>query len=96
MAAFFVGQTAVAGSADTLVLRVMTLIPLTSPMILPVRVARSAITPWEIAASLALLGLGAWLLMLLAARIYELALLHRGSRIGWGQAWRLARGGELV
>lgn len=95
-AAFFVGQTALAGSADTLVLRVVTFIPLTSPMILPVRVARSAIAPWEIAASLLLLVIGAWLLLALAARVYELALLHRGSRIGWGQTWRLVRGGELV
>lgn len=96
MAGFFVGQSAVGGSANTLIARIMTFIPFTSPMLLPVRVARSAIEPWEVAVSLLLLILGAWILVRIAARVYEFALLHSGSRVRWGQLWLLIRGGELV
>jgi len=40
--------------------------------------------------------LGAWILVRIAARVYEFALLHSGSRVRWGQLWLLIRGGELV
>jgi len=81
MAGYIVGQTAAFGSADTLIVRILSFIPLTSSMLLPVRVARDAIEPWEIALSLALMILGSWLLLRLTAKIYELTILHTGSRI---------------
>jgi ABC-2 type transport system permease protein len=92
MAGYFVGQVAVFGVADSIPVRVLTIFPFTAPMLLPVRVARDAIAPWEVALSLGLLGLGVWLLMRIAGRVYEFTLLQRGARIGWGQALRLSRG----
>ena len=95
MAGFFVGQTAITGNAESLLVRILTLFPLTAPMMLPLRVARDAIAPWEVGLSLALLAIGVWALVRLAGRVYEFTLLHTGSRVGWGQLMRLSRGATL-
>ena len=95
MAGFFVGQAAVIGDAETPLVKLLTWFPLTAPMLLPVRVARDAISPWEIVLSLSLLALGVWLLIHVAGRVYEFTLLHTGTRVGWGQLLRLSRGATL-
>ncbi len=95
IAGYFVGQAAVFGNAESALVKVLTLFPLTAPMLLPVRVARDAIAPWEIALSLGLLALGVWLLIRIAGRVYEFTLLHTGSRVSWSQLLRLSRGAAL-
>jgi len=92
MVGYFVGQAAAFGSADAWFAKVLTWFPLTSPMLLPVRVAKDAISPAEIAVSLGLLALGVFLLFRLAGRVYEFTLLRTGSRVGWGELMRLSRG----
>jgi ABC-2 type transport system permease protein len=95
MAGFFIGQTAITGNAESVLVKILTYFPLTTPMLLPLRVARDAIAPWEVALSLVLLAFGVWLLVRIAGRVYEFTLLHTGSRIGWGQLVRLSRGATL-
>ncbi len=95
IAGYIVGQAAVFGDAETTLVKVLTWFPFTAPMLLPVRVARNAIAPWEVALSLGLLALGAWLLIRLAGRVYEFTLLHTGTRVGWGELLRLSRGAAL-
>ena len=95
MAGLFVGQAAIAGNAESTLVRILTLFPPTAPMLLPVRVARDAIAPWEVALSLGLLALGVWLLIRIAGRVYEFTLLHTGPRVGWDQLLRLSRGAAL-
>ncbi|MEE8477939.1 MAG: ABC transporter permease [Gemmatimonadales bacterium] len=95
IAGYIVGQAAVFGNAESTLVKALTLFPLTAPMLLPVRVARDAIAPWEIALSLGLLALGVWLLIRIAGRVYEFTLLHTGSRVSWGQLLRLSRGAAL-
>ncbi len=95
IAGYIVGQAAVFGNAESTLVKALTLFPLTAPMLLPVRVARDAIAPWEIALSLSLLALGVWLLIRIAGRVYEFTLLHTGSRVSWGQLLRLSRGAAL-
>ena len=92
IAGYVAGQAAVFGNAESTLVKVLTLFPFTGPMLLPARVARDAIAPWEIALSLALLALGVWLLLRIAGRVYEFTLLHTGSRVRWGQLMRLSRG----
>lgn len=92
MVGYIAGQTAVFGNADTLLLKILTWLPFTSPMILPVRVAREAIGPVEVALSLAVLAAAVFLLIRLAGRLYEFTLLRTGSRVGWREAIRLSRG----
>ena len=95
MFGFFVGQTAITGNAESLLVKILTLFPLTAPMMLPLRVARDAIEPWEVGLSLLLLAIGVWALVRLAGRVYEFTLLHTGSRVGWAQLMRLSRGATL-
>lgn len=92
MVGYLVGQSGVWGTADSLILRILTWFPLTSPMILPVRVARDAIGPFELAISLGLLALGVFLLIKLAGKVYEFTLLRTGSRVGWRELIRLSAG----
>ena len=92
---FFVAQSAIIGDPETMLVRVLTLFPLTSPMLLPLRVARDAIAPWEVAAALGLLVFGVWALVRIAGRVYEFTLLHTGSRVGWRQLVRLSRGAAI-
>ncbi len=92
MAGYFFGQAAIFGNAESLFMRVLTWFPLTSPMLLPVRVAMGAIGPVEVAISLLFLALGSYGLFRLAGRIYEFTLLRTGSRVGWAEAARLSRG----
>ena len=96
MSGFFVGQFTAIGDADTLVARVFTFIPVTTPMLLPVRVARGVIGPWELALALLVLALSIWGLISIASRVYQFTLLHAGSRVGWKQAWQFARLRDLT
>jgi len=92
---FLAANASLVGNAESALAKALTLFPLTSPMMLPVRVARDAIAPWEIALSLGLLALGVLLLIRIAGRVYEFTLLHTGSRVGWSQMLRLSRGVAL-
>ena len=94
-AGYVVGQTAVFGDAESTIVKVLTFFPLTAPMLLPARVARDAIAPWEVALSLGLLVLSVWLLIRIAGRVYEFTLLHTGARVGWDQLLRLSRGAAV-
>lgn len=91
MAGYLVGQAAIFGNAASPVVRVLSIFPLTSPMLFPVRVVRDAIEPWEVALSISLLVPTTWLLIRVAGRVYEFTLLHTGSRVTWRQLLRLRR-----
>lgn len=92
MAGYIIGQAAIFGDAESGIAKVLTLFPLTAPMLLPIRVARDAIEWWEVALSLGLLALSVWMLIRIAGRVYEFTLLHTGARVGWGELIRLSRG----
>lgn len=92
MVGYFIGQTAAFGNSETVLIKVLTLFPLTSPMLLPVRVARGTIGPIETVISLGLLTAASYGLFRLAGRIYEFTLLRTGSRVGWREVIRLSRG----
>ncbi|HEX6947735.1 MAG TPA: ABC transporter permease [Acidimicrobiia bacterium] len=64
------------------------LIPLTAPFVVPVRVAMDSIPGWQfiLAVAIALVGIG--LLVRVAGRIYSGALLRIGTRTKLREAWR--------
>jgi ABC-2 type transport system permease protein len=66
-------------------------VPPVAPMIVPARAAQNALPLWELAASLALMVIGALLLIALAGRVYERAVLRLGAPIKLSQALKLAR-----
>ena len=85
----YVVGTAGAQSGDTAVLRVLSLVPLTAPLSMPVRMVRGFATPWEIAVSIALVVVATYGLTRLAGRFYAGAVMQ-GGKVRWRQAWRSA------
>jgi ABC-2 type transport system permease protein len=71
--------------------RIMTFLPPSAPMVVPLRVALGAIEPWEIVVSVALMLAAIWVLFVIGARVYSGAVLHTGGRIRLRDAWRAAR-----
>ncbi len=91
MGGYFVGTNAAFGNASSLLARILTYVPFTAPMLLPVRVARDAVSTPMMLVSLAGMALTVVLLIRLAGRAYEFTLLRTGSRIGWGELVQLLR-----
>ena len=68
------------GAPDSLVARVVSIFPLTSPMTMVPRVMLGDPATWEIGLSVVLLVVAVWLAGLLAARIYRMGVLMYGQR----------------
>jgi ABC-2 type transport system permease protein len=77
---------------DSPLSRILSIVPFTSPLAMPARVAQGEASPLEIAASLGLLVATTALLIPLATRIYEGAVLRTGRPVKFAEAWRAARG----
>lgn len=60
--------------------RIMSLLPFSSPIIMPLRMATVDVPPWEVVASIAILAVGVAGAIWLAARIYRVGLLMYGKR----------------
>jgi ABC-2 type transport system permease protein len=60
--------------------RVLSLIPISSPIIMPIRMAVTGVPPLEMAASLGFLAIGCVAALWLASRIYRVGLLMYGKR----------------
>ena len=73
---------------------VLSLVPITSPIIMPIRMAVTGVPPLEMAASIALLLLGCAAALWLASRIYRVGLLMYGKKptmremLRWVSYWR--------
>jgi ABC-2 type transport system permease protein len=92
LASFFVAfTTSVGGGADSTLARVSSFLPPVAPLVMPVRIAGGDAASWEIAASLAVMLVSIVAVVVLAARLYEGAILRTGARVKLGDAWRSAR-----
>ncbi len=89
---YFAGQFFAFDDASGLLARVLTFVPFTGPMILPVRVAREAIGPIEFVLALAVLVVTVWAIVRLAGRVYEFTLLRAGTRVPWSEVVRMLLG----
>jgi ABC-2 type transport system permease protein len=91
LAAYFAGYVALSASADGPLANVLTIFPLTAPLVLPARSALVGVPLWEhVLAAVLVLG-SIYALVRLAGRIYGHGLLHAGARLDPRTAWRLAR-----
>jgi ABC-2 type transport system permease protein len=86
-ASFFGAVSASTDPAGTLA-QVLSFVPTTGPMVMPIRVAAEEAAAWEIAASLAITLASVALVMRLADVVYRRAALHTSSRIGLRQVLR--------
>jgi ABC-2 type transport system permease protein len=71
--------------------KVLTYVPPVAPMIVPTRAAQGAVSPPEVLISVALMLVSIAVLIRVAARVYERAVLRMGSPMKLTQALRLAR-----
>ena len=74
-----------------LLARVMTFIPLSAPMVVPLRVALGTAEPWEVVGAVVIMLVAIWLLFEAGARVYSGAVLASGGRIRIRDAWRARR-----
>lgn len=86
-ATYFVSFQAVS-EPDGGLAQVLSFIPPTAAIVLPVRVIAGSIPAWEIVVGSLLLAAGAAALLSAAARIYSNAVLRTGSRVRLVEAWR--------
>ena len=89
LAAYFVGYIALSTNMNGLLANILTVFPLTAPLVLPARSALVGVPLWEHVLAVALILTTIYTLVRLAGRIYGRGLLHSGPRIGVRTAWRL-------
>lgn len=86
---FFISIGALEDPDSTLSI-VASILPFSSSLAMPVRIALGAATPAQIASSVALLVGGTLVLVPISARLYAGAVLKTGSRVKLRDAWRSA------
>jgi ABC-2 type transport system permease protein len=89
--AYILSLVVVTGDPDGLLARVMTFLPPSAPMVVPLRTALGAIEPWEVILSMALMIATIYVLFVVGARVYSGAVLQTGGRIKLRDAWRASR-----
>jgi ABC-2 type transport system permease protein len=93
LASYLVSFT-VAANPDTTFARVLSFVPITAPMIMPVRLAAGDPSVLEVAGSIVLMLVAIAGLVRLAGGVYSRNLLRTGARLSWREAWRGARDTE--
>jgi ABC-2 type transport system permease protein len=68
--------------------RVLSFVPATAPLVMPVRLTLATVPAWEVVAAALLTVTSVWVLVRLAGRIYTGAVLRTGTRIPLRVAWR--------
>jgi ABC-2 type transport system permease protein len=92
IAAYMIGYAALAADENGLLANILTVFPLTAPLVLPARSALVGVPLWEHVLAVGLVLLTIYALVRFAGRVYAHGLLHTGARLDPRVAWRLARG----
>ncbi len=93
LAAFFAGYVALASDMNGLLANLLTIFPVTAPLVLPARSILVGVPLWEHALAVLLVLATIYILVRLAGRIYAQGLLRSGPRVDLRTALRLARDG---
>ena len=91
LAAYFLGYVAVSADASGTLAQLLTIFPLTAPLVLPARDALVGVPLWEHVLALVLVLASIYVLVRFAGRVYAHGLLHSGPRLDLRSAWRLGR-----
>jgi ABC-2 type transport system permease protein len=75
---------------DALIPRVASLVPPTSPMVMPIRTITGDVPAWEVGLSVLVIVVAAYGLIRLAGRLYRGSILLIGARVRLREAWRAA------
>jgi ABC-2 type transport system permease protein len=90
LAAYFAGYVAISVDSSGTLAHLLTVFPLTAPLVLPARSALVGVPLWEHALALVLVLVSIYALVRFAGRVYPHGLLHTGAGLGARAAWRLA------
>ena len=90
VAVYFVGYIALASDPDGLLANLLTVFPLSAPLVLPARSVLVGVPLWEHVLAVVLVLGTTYALVRLAGRVYGHGLLHSGPRLGPRTAWRLS------
>jgi ABC-2 type transport system permease protein len=88
---YFAGYAALSTNAEGLLATLLTIFPLSAPLVLPARSALVGVPLWEHIVAVALVLVTIHVLVRFAGRVYAHGLLRSGPRLGFRAAWRLAR-----
>ncbi len=91
LAVYFAGYVALSVNPDGPLANLLTIFPLTAPLVLPARSALVGVPVWEHALAVVLVVCSIYVLVRFAGRVYAHGLLHGGPGLGARAAWRLAR-----
>jgi len=91
MLSYFAAILLVTDDPDGLLARVLTVVPPSAPMVVPLRAALDAIEPWEIVLAVAVTLAAIYALFVVGGRVYSGAVLQVGSRMKLRDAWRGSR-----
>lgn len=89
LAVYFVGYVAVSADADGFLANLLTVFPVSAPLVLPARSALVGVPLWEHALAVVLVVASIYALVRFAGRVYAHGLLQSGPRLGVRAAWRL-------
>jgi ABC-2 type transport system permease protein len=92
--ASYVLSFGIAGSPDSTFATVLSLIPITAPMTMPVRIEAGDPGAAQITASVVISLVSIYVLMVVAGRVYARNVLRTGARVSWKSALRAARTAE--
>ncbi|MDA8020907.1 MAG: ABC transporter permease [Thermoanaerobaculia bacterium] len=76
---------------DAIWMRVLSILPPTSPTLLTLRLTLTEVPWWEIALALVLLAVSIWLLRRAAGKVFALGILMYGKEPTWGETMRWIR-----
>ncbi len=93
IATYFFAFTTALSEPDAVTSRVASFVPLTAPLIMPIRLARGQVAPWETLLALVLAVAAIYALVRLAGRVYAGALLRTSGKTRLRDAWRLGAAG---
>ena len=91
LGAFFLGYAVLSVDANGVAAHLLTVFPLTAPLVLPARSALLGVPVWEHALAVIVVVATIYALVRLAGRIYSAGLLRSGPRLDLRAAIRLAR-----
>lgn len=77
-------------SPESIIARLASYLPFTSPLVMPTRVIVEHPALWEVGASLGLLALSVVLMVRFAARVYRVGVLLYRERVSLRRLWQLS------
>jgi ABC-2 type transport system permease protein len=87
LASFFAGIYA-SSSPDSSLTTVLSIVPPFSALVNPPRIAAGSVPAWQVGLAVLLMLLVIVVLVRVAARLYEGAVLRTGAKVGWREAWQ--------